>query len=145
MPGIGSVIAITILAEIGDIRRFKSPNALCNWAGLTPKIRRSDMPVRHGRISKQGSPLLRAAMTRAATIASWTSKRWYFIHEGLVLRCGKQAAKVAIARRLLTVGYFMLKNARPYREIYQKRQANARRTLKVAWCFDTAQVMRTPV
>lgn len=121
MPGVGRVIAITILAEIGDIQRFNSPKALCNWAGLTPKICSSDILVRHGRISKQGSSLLRAAMTRAATIASRTSKRWYLVHEDLVLRCCKQAAKEAVARRLLTVVYFMLKRKQPYQENYQQR------------------------
>lgn len=126
VPGVGRVIAITILAEIGDIQRFNSPKALCNWAGLTPKVRSSDLLVRHGRISKQGSSLLRAAMTRAATIASRTSKRWYLVHDGLVLRCGKQAAKVAVARRLLTVVYFMLKRKQPYQENYQRCQPNAR-------------------
>jgi transposase len=80
MPGVGRMIAVTILAEIGDIQRFNSPKALCNWAGLTPKIRSSDLFVHHGRISKQGSPLMRAAMTRAAAIASRTCKRWYLIH-----------------------------------------------------------------
>jgi transposase len=76
MPGIGCIIATTILAEIGDVQRFNSPKALCNWAGLTPKVRKSDQIVRHGRISKQGSPYLRASMTRAATVASRISPRW---------------------------------------------------------------------
>jgi transposase len=76
MPGVGRVTATIILAEIGDIVRFNSPKALCNWAGLTPKVRKSDRIVRHGRISKQGSPYLRAAMTRAATVASRISPRW---------------------------------------------------------------------
>jgi len=118
MPGVGRITAIMILAEIGDIKRFNSPRALCNWAGLTPKIHSSDVIVRHGRISKQGSSLLRGAMTRSATITSRFSKRWYIVHENLALRCGRQAAKVAVARRLLTVIYYMLKNQEPYREDY---------------------------
>jgi len=118
MPGIGWVSAATILAEVGDIHRFNSPKALCHWAGLTPRVRKSDQVVRHGRITKQGSPYLRAAMTRAATIASRSSKRWYHLHEKLLPRCGKTGAKVAVARHLLTVLYFMLKRQQPYMENY---------------------------
>jgi len=118
VPGIGKVTATTIMAEIGDIHRFHSAKALCNWAGLTPKIHSSDVIVRHGRISKQGSSLLRGAMTRAATVASRSSKRWYVVHENLLPRCGKVAAKVAVARRLLTVVFYMLKRMEPYQEDY---------------------------
>ncbi len=118
VPGIGKVTATTIIAEIGDIHRFHSAKALCNWAGLTPKIHSSDVIVRHGRISKQGSSLLRGAMTRAATAASRRSKRWYAVHENLATRCDKKAAKVAIARRLLTVVYYMLKRNEPYQDDY---------------------------
>ena len=118
MPGVGRVTALVILAEIGDVQRFGSPKSLCNWVGLTPKVRSSDQVVRYGRISKQGSPYLRAAMTRAATVASRSSKRWYHIHEKLLPRCGRTGAKVAVGRRLLTVVFFMLKRQEPYQENY---------------------------
>jgi len=118
MPGVGRITAIVILAEIGDIQRFGTPKALCHWAGLTPRVRKSDQVVRHGRITKQGSPYLRAALTRAATVASRASKRWYHVHEKILPRCGRTGAKVAVARRLLTVIYFMLKRHEPYLENY---------------------------
>ncbi len=120
MPGIGKINATIIAAEIGDISRFDSPKALCNWAGLTPRVRKSDRMVRHGRISKQGSAYLRGTMTRAASIASYKSKRWHNVHEKLVPRCSKKGAKVAVARRLLTVAYYMLKRNQPYQEDYSK-------------------------
>jgi transposase len=118
MPGVGRITAIVILAEIGDIQRFDTPKALCHWAGLTPRVRKSDQVVRHGRITKQGSPYLRAALTRAATVASRTSKRWYHVHEKMLPRCGRTGAKVAVARRLLTVIFFMLTRHEPYLENY---------------------------
>jgi transposase len=116
MPGVGRLGAITLLAEIGDIRRFNSAKALCNWAGLTPRVKSSDIHIRHGRISKQGPALARATMTRAATVASRISKRWYPVHEKISLRSGRRAAKVAVARRLLTIVYYMLKRQEPYQE-----------------------------
>jgi transposase len=118
IPGIGKVTAMAILAEIGQISRFKSAKSLCNWAGLTPRVRKSDAIVRHGKISKQGSAYLRSAMGQAAMVASRFSPRWYRVHERLVKTCGKRGAKVAVARRLLTVIYHMLKKSETYQEDY---------------------------
>jgi transposase len=124
MPGVGKIVATTIIAEIGDIQRFHSPKALCNWAGLTPRIHSSGGFTRYGHISKEGSPFLRGAMTRAATVASKISKRWYLVHETMVKRCGKKGAKVVVARRLLTVVYYMLKKNEPYQENYNQSVEN---------------------
>jgi hypothetical protein len=57
-------------------------------------------------------------MTQAAAVASIRSKCWYLVHAKRVKRCGKKGAKVAIARRLLTIAYHMLKRNQPYRENY---------------------------
>jgi len=121
MPGVGRLGAITLLAEIGDVKRFHSAKALCNWAGLTPRVRSSDTHTHHGRISKQGPALVRATMTRAATTASRYSKRWYHVHEKTLQRSCRKVAKVAVARRLLTVIYYMLKHQEPYQEDYSSQ------------------------
>jgi transposase len=122
MPGVGKLIAATILAEIGDIGRFNSAKALCNWAGLTPRVHQSDRIVRHGRISKQGSRYLRSAMVCAAITACRVSPRWSRVYERVARRSGWRAAKVAVGRRLLTVVYFMLKRNQPYQEDYEQRR-----------------------
>lgn len=122
MPGIGKLISAVILAEIGDISRFHSPKALCNWAGLTPRVHQSDRTVRHGRISKQGSRYLRSAMVCAAMTASRISPRWYGVYEHLASRIGRRGARVAVGRRLLTVVYYMLKRDQPYDENYEQRR-----------------------
>ena len=59
LHGVGEFAAPVMLAEIGDITRFPSARKLASWAGLTPTVRGSDLKVRHGRISKQGSVWLR--------------------------------------------------------------------------------------
>ena len=118
MPGVGRLIALIILAEVGDIRRFHSPKALCSWAGLTPRVHNSDAVVQHGHITKEGSRYLRTAMVRAATVSCRVSPKWYRVHEHLALRCGRRAARVAVARRLLSVIYYMWKRDQPYQENY---------------------------
>jgi transposase len=50
--GVGRVFAAIFVAEIGDVTRFASAEALCSWAGLTPLHRESDTKVTRGRITK---------------------------------------------------------------------------------------------
>lgn len=59
LPGVGEFTALMVLAEVGEISRFGSARKLAAWAGLTPTVRGSDLSVRHGHISKQGSAWLR--------------------------------------------------------------------------------------
>jgi transposase len=61
IPGIGPVLAAVFVAGIGDVGRFAGPEQLACWAGLTPKHHESDTHVQRGRITKQGSRLVRRA------------------------------------------------------------------------------------
>ena len=65
LDGVGRTIAAIFVTEIGDVTRFRSPEALCSWAGLTPRHRESDTKVVRGRITKQGSKLVRWAALEA--------------------------------------------------------------------------------
>jgi len=85
---------------------------------LTPKVLSSDAVVQHGHITKEGSRFLRSAMVQAATTACRVSSKWCRVHEHMAFRCGRRAARVAVARRLLTVIYYMWKKDQPYQEDY---------------------------
>ena len=61
IPGVGPVLGAVFVAEIGDVPRFPGPAQLTCWAGLTPKHHESDTTVHRGRITKQGSRLVRWA------------------------------------------------------------------------------------
>ena len=121
MPGIGQLLAATILAEIGNIQRFSSPKALCSWAGLTPRVHQSGSVLRHGRITKEGSRYLRSAMVCAAITAIRVSPRWSRVYERIARRSGWRSAKVAVGRKMLSVIYFMLKRGERYQEEYEQR------------------------
>ena len=72
IPGIGIIGAATILAEIGDISRFKNSSALVAFAGIDPTIRQSgEFNSTHNHMSKRGSPYLRHAIFLAATTCSF--------------------------------------------------------------------------
>jgi transposase len=65
LPGVGPILAAVFVSEIGDITRFSAPAKLASWAGLTPRHYESDTTVHRGRISKQGSRLVRWAAVEA--------------------------------------------------------------------------------
>jgi transposase len=64
-PGVGAILGAVFVAEIGDVHRFPGPSQLTSWAGLTPKHHESDTHVHRGRITKQGSTLVRWATVEA--------------------------------------------------------------------------------
>ena len=110
LPGVGELTAMIILAEVGDVSRFGSARKLASWAGLTPTVRGSDLTVRHGHISKQGSTWLRWILCEAAQ----TAKRhpdFAETYAGISRRRGKKIATTAIARKLLTRAYHLLAEA----------------------------------
>ncbi len=119
MPDIGQIAALIMIGEIGDICRFQSPKSLCKWAGLTPKEHGSGAVVRRGRISKVGSTHLSGVLIHVAIGAARKSKRWRNLHDRFVKHQGSQAAKVTVARRLLTVAYYIWTRNQPYREDYR--------------------------
>jgi transposase len=107
LPGVGELTALVILAEIGDIDRFGSARKLAAWAGLTPTVRGSDLIVRHGHITKQGSVWLRWILCEAAQTAK-RSPQFAATYQSICRRRGKKIATTAVARKLLTRAYHLL-------------------------------------
>jgi transposase len=107
LPGVGQFTALMMVAEIGDITRFPSARKLASWAGLTPTVRGSDLSVRHGHISKQGSAWLRWVLNQAAQTAK-RSPEFSPTYTAIAKRRGKKIATIAIARKLLTRAYHLL-------------------------------------
>jgi transposase len=122
LPGVGTLTALVIVAEAGDVTRFPSARKLAAWAGLTPTVRACDLTVRHGHISKQGDAWLRWIMCEAAQ----TAKRhpdFADAYQAIAARRGKKIATTAIARRLLTRAYHLLQAAEDDRQRARKRAA----------------------
>jgi transposase len=107
LPGVGQFTALVMLAEIGDVTRFGSARKLASWAGLTPTVRGSDLKVRHGHISKQGSPWLRWVLTQAAQTAK-RSPDFAASYATIAKKRGNKIATIAIARKLLTRAWHLL-------------------------------------
>ncbi|UOT08520.1 IS110 family transposase (plasmid) [Rhodococcus opacus] len=108
LPGVGPTLAAIFVAEIGDVHRFADPGRLCSWAGLTPRHYESDTVVRRGHITKQGSNLVRWATVEA--IQRKTTGKITADRERIAERRGKNIAKIAAARKLLTLVYYGLRD-----------------------------------
>ena len=111
IPGIGFFTAVAVIVEVGDIHRFGSAARLCSWAGLTPREHSGAQHVRRGHISKQGSPWLRWILVEAAsTNKARKGEDLRALQERVARRRGKMIARIAVARRLLTLCYYALKS-----------------------------------
>jgi transposase len=110
LPGVGEFTAMVMLAEIGDISRFRTARRLASWAGLTPTVRGSDTHVRHGHISKQGSVWLRWILIEAAQTAK-RNEQFAETYRAMARRRGKKIASIAVARKLLTRAWHLLTDA----------------------------------
>ena len=106
------MLGAVIVAEIGDIRRFRRPEQLCSWAGLTPRHRESDTKVSRGHVTKQGSRMLRWAVCEAIQRQP-ADTRPRQVKDGIIARRGAEAkntAKVAAARELLTFVFYSMRD-----------------------------------
>jgi transposase len=108
--GIGRYLGMLIVAEIGDIERFPTARHLCAWAGLTPMVRSSDAKARLGHISGLGSKALRWALVEAAQKAVQGGGPLRADFERIAKRRGRKIAKVAVARKILTLCFYGLRD-----------------------------------
>jgi len=109
IPGVGPVLAGVFVAEVGDVTRFPTARHLASWAGLCPRHRESDDKVTRGRITKQGSRLVRwAAVEAAQRLRSDSWLKTDLLR--LAARRGKSIAKVAVARKIITLVYYGLRD-----------------------------------
>lgn len=109
IDGVGPVFGAIFVAEIGDIGRFAGPAQLCSWAGLTPRHHESDTTVHRGSITKQGSRLVRWAAIEAVAKRRGGPKLRADFHR-IASRRGNVKARVAIARKLLSLVYYGLRD-----------------------------------
>lgn len=116
IPGICMIGAATILAEIGDISRFKNSSSLIAFAGIDPTVRQSgEFNSTHNHMSKRGSPYLRHAIFLAATTCSFHNSPLNAYYKKKRDQ-GKHhlTATGAVARKLTTVIYAVLRDSKPY-------------------------------
>jgi len=116
IPGIGVFLAMIISTEIDNIERFDSAEKLAAYTGLVPSTYASGGVVRHGKIIKQGNKWLRWAFVEAAHAAKRYNAQFNAFHTQRKVRIGVNKATVALARRIATIAFKVLKEQRVFDE-----------------------------
>jgi transposase len=107
--GIGALTAVTILAELGDCRRFSSSRHAVRYAGLDITVHQSDQRRAPGHLSRQGPPALRWALFEAAQTARRSGGPDRDYYQQAAERLGGNRACLSIARKLLKRSYHTLR------------------------------------
>lgn len=112
IPGVGPVLAPTLLAKLGHAQQFDSGRDCAAWVGLVPKQNGTGGKIQLGSISKNGDRLLRTLLIHGArTVIRWADKhdhaqsRWI---KQLVERAGKNKAAVALANKMMRMIWAVL-------------------------------------
>jgi transposase len=109
LPGVGYIVAMTVLSAIGDISRFESAKKLVGYAGLGAGVHDSGKTHKDKKITKKGRRELRWAMVEAAWRAVRMSPFWKAEYEKYLSRLRKKnQAIVVIARKLLVAIWHVL-------------------------------------
>jgi transposase len=109
VPGVGPIVALTMLATISDVERFPSAKHVASYVGLVPSTYDSGDRVRHGRITRRGSNELRSMLCEAAHHAAKPDNPLNPFFASVCARRGYKMAIVAVAHRLCRILYALLR------------------------------------
>ena len=110
IKGIGPVSAAVLLTAIGRIEDFADVGKLAAYLGLVSRVQNSNETERSGHITKQGDKLARTALVQCGLIAKRYSPYLQKFYQRIQRRRGGGKANIALARKLLGVIYYTLKN-----------------------------------
>jgi transposase len=118
IPGISSLTAVTILAEIGrDMSRFPTAGHLLAWAGLCPAQNESAGKRKPSRLRK-GAPWLKTMLVQCAWAARRKKDSYYKAQfNRLRSKRGPKKAICAVAASILTAIYHMLSNGTVHQDL----------------------------
>ena len=115
ISGVDMIVALAIVAAIGEAGRFDRPEKLVSYLGLNPSVRQSGPgPAYHGRITKQGRGHARGMLVEAAWAAARAPGplRAFFLR--VRARRGQHVAAVATARKLVVIIWYLLRKGESY-------------------------------
>jgi transposase len=118
-PGVGPLTALAMVLTLGSAERFESGKQVGSYFGLIPREESSGGKQRLGKISKQGSSFLRFLLVEAGQTAARHDPQLKRFYRRLAVRKNRSIAKVAVARKLATRLYLMLREDWTYAQLSQ--------------------------
>lgn len=118
IPAIGKLSARVVASAVDGVERFESKKKVAKYGALTPRIYQSGNVVRMGRICHDGRHEVRRVLLQCAhtitRMKSPSAKPLIEFYKRIEKKAGKKRAVVALARKLLTTAYGVLKSGQPY-------------------------------
>jgi hypothetical protein len=115
ITGMNVTVAAGLVAAVGDVHRFSSPQKLVSYFGLNPRVRQSGLGLaQHGRISKIGRAHARALLVEAAWAAAKAPGPLHAFFVRIRARRGHQVAAVATARKMAVLVWHLLTRKADY-------------------------------
>jgi transposase len=129
MPSVGPVTAAAFVASVDDAKRFAGPHQLEAYLGLVPSERSSGEKQRKGRITKVGSPRMRALLAQVALSTmrlrkATTAVLWEWANR-IEVRRGRKVAAVALARKVAGILYAMMRDGTNFKPWVKKQAMTA--------------------
>lgn len=115
LPGVDLAVAQTLLAALGDVRRFRTPDHAASYLGLVPSTRQSAERCYHGPITKRGRSQARWMLVQAAQHLGRHPGPLGVFFRRLAKKKNRNVAVVATARKLVTIAWHVLTSGEPYR------------------------------
>ncbi len=115
IPGIGFLTAMTFLVQIGDIRRFRQLDDLCDYIGLVPMMHGSGDKMYTGKLINRGGKELKIMIIEAAWDAVRIDPALMAKFNELIKRMNKNKAIIRIARKLVSRMRYVLMTQEPYK------------------------------
>lgn len=120
IPGFGTTTAFLLASEIGDVNRFPNAKKFTSYFGLVPRLSQSGNHAYYGRITKLGNPYVRWSLVQASHRLVRSDKIYKKFVDRIGFKHGKKKAIVALARKLATITYAVLKENRAYQKEHKK-------------------------
>jgi len=121
LPGVGFILGVVIVLEVGDVARFASHEKLAAYAGTVPRVHASGGKVRYGRLRPDVNHYLKWAFVETANAIcrmrrNHADRHTSRLYERVARRKGHQKAIGAVARHLAEAMYWVLTKRAPYHE-----------------------------
>jgi transposase len=127
LPGVGAITALTILAEAGDLRRFRHHRQFLKYCGLDLTKSQSGQKKGHEVLSKRGNKRLRLAFWIAGLVAihqrenAFRDKYERYLSATPFDADRKRKALTAVAAKMARVAYALVKNRSDYQCFFEHR------------------------